>query len=123
MLTKGLFLRTEPLLTGHQDELSIQSVLIRLAGEKATGVLVLSPSGARIHLRTGLMEALEGVESLAETLVRLGMVNPSGLVRINPHSSDLHRRLLLEGLLSAEGLVEALRQQIRFGLSYLLRYL
>lgn len=121
MLTKGLFLRTEPLLTGHQDELSIQSVLIRLAGEKATGVLVLSPSGARIHLRTGLMEALEGVESLGETLVRLGMVNPSGLVRINSHSSDLHRRLLLEGLLSAEGLVEALRQQIRFGLSYLLR--
>lgn len=119
VLTKSLFLRTEPLLAGHQDELSIQSVLVRLAGEKATGVLVLSPSGAQLHVRAGLIEALEGVEDLNETLLRLGVLDSEALKKVDPQSSDLHRQL--KALLSSEALKAALQQQIRFGLSYLLR--
>lgn len=112
----------KPLLTGEHEVFTLHSVLINLARNRIGGTLIISPSGAKLHLRAGMLEAVEGAEPLGMLLVQREIMSEETLIAALKHGVPLGQWVLKAKLLTEQGLRDMLRLQARMGLSYLLKY-
>jgi len=110
----------QPLLRGETSTIPLADVLLALARSQAVGVLHLEPSGLRLHLRQGYLDAIEGIEPLGSVLVRMGMVERKIMKNLEPYE-PIGQTLLRLGKLDMYSLRLALDQQARRGLAKMLK--
>ena len=112
----------QPLQPNPFPTLSAIEMLQTLGASGASGVLNLEPSGLRIYLRQGRIEAVGGTKPLGEVLLRMGVVDGDKLEGFQPRQFyPLGQALVDQGKIEIYDLWFALSEQVREGIGRLLR--
>lgn len=101
---------------------SAVEMLKSLGASGATGMLSLEPSGLRVYLRAGRIEAVGGTRPLGEVLLKMGVIDAGRLEGFQPpRFAPLGQALVDQGRIEIYDLWFALSEQVREGVQRLLR--
>lgn len=113
----GTFQFPAPLLQGESDVFPVSDVLLALSRRQVTGMLSLHPSGIKIYLHHGYLDAVAGAEPLGHVLLHMGLLEAEKLSDFHAVSSvPLGLTLVKQGKLELYDLWRALVNQARIGI-------